>query len=173
MNNDRENEKNKSNIVLLIVGIVLSFILYKCTGYTPIDLILMVGGGYGDEENVGAEIAEGRAFDATIESMPCSDYVQWADLYKECLSRVNAEAKTNDQNVSRSENLIGCPYGCDYQKPGCNIKGNISFDSSAKIYHLPGMKYYEQTVISPDYGEKWFCTEKEAIANGWRKSRSD
>ena len=53
----------------------------------------------------------------------------------------------------------------------CNIKGNISVKTGTKIYHLPGMKYYDSTVIDPARGERWFCTEAEAIANGWRKSR--
>lgn len=55
-------------------------------------------------------------------------------------------------------------------KPGCNIKGNISLNSGNKIYHLPGMEDYESTIIDPTKGEKWFCTESEAIANGWRKA---
>ncbi|HEY9670195.1 MAG TPA: cold shock domain-containing protein [Waterburya sp.] len=55
-------------------------------------------------------------------------------------------------------------------KPGCTIKGNISIDTGNKIYHLPGMEDYESTVIDPTKGERWFCTESEAIANGWRKA---
>ncbi len=55
-------------------------------------------------------------------------------------------------------------------KPGCKIKGNISYETGEKIYHLPGAEDYESTVIDPTRGEKWFCTESEAIANGWRKS---
>lgn len=65
----------------------------------------------------------------------------------------------------------GCPYGCTEEKPGCNIKGNISSKSGEKIYHMPYQRYYDQTVINPDYGERWFCTEEEAVANGWRKSK--
>jgi hypothetical protein len=64
----------------------------------------------------------------------------------------------------------GCPYGCTYHQAGCDIKGNISFDEGEKIYHLPGGEFYDATVINPDYGERWFCTEQEAINNGWRKS---
>jgi len=64
----------------------------------------------------------------------------------------------------------GCPYGCAVPKPGCYIKGNISIDTREKIYHLPGQKWYDETVIFPGYGERWFCTEQEAIANGWRRS---
>jgi len=55
-------------------------------------------------------------------------------------------------------------------KPGCTIKGNISVDTGNKVYHLPGMEDYESTVIAPTKGERWFCTESEAIANGWRKA---
>ena len=55
-------------------------------------------------------------------------------------------------------------------KPGCVIKGNISISSGNKIYHLPGMEDYESTVIDPSKGEKWFCTESEAIAEGWSKA---
>ena len=67
--------------------------------------------------------------------------------------------------------LAGCPYGCTEEIPGCNIKGNISSKSGEKIYHMPYQRYYDQTVINPDYGERWFCTEEEAVANGWRKTK--
>jgi hypothetical protein len=62
----------------------------------------------------------------------------------------------------------GCPVGCIYHKAGCDIKGNVSFNTGEKIYHLPGDSYYDTTEINPDYGERWFCTEDEARANGWR-----
>jgi hypothetical protein len=65
----------------------------------------------------------------------------------------------------------GCPRGCTVQKPGCDIKGNISLKSGEKIYHRPGQSYYGKTVISPENGERWFCTEEEARENGWRKSK--
>ena len=50
------------------------------------------------------------------------------------------------------------------------IKGNISTNSSEKIYHVPGGGFYEQTVIDEAAGERWFCTESEAVAAGWRLS---
>lgn len=64
----------------------------------------------------------------------------------------------------------GCPSGCTFHKDGCDIKGNIGYNTGEKIYHLPGMTFYNDTVINPDYGERWFCTEAEAKANGWRKA---
>jgi hypothetical protein len=57
------------------------------------------------------------------------------------------------------------------RREGCNIKGNISIDTQERIYHLPGQRYYSTTKISPEYGEHWFCSEAEARAAGWRKSR--
>ena len=62
----------------------------------------------------------------------------------------------------------GCPEDCTYHKTGCDIKGNISRNTGEKIYHLPGQQNYAETVIDPVSGERWFCTEQEAVKNGWR-----
>ena len=51
----------------------------------------------------------------------------------------------------------------------CIIKGNIS-SSGEKIYHVEGCGSYSQTKIDEARGEKWFCTETEAVAAGWRKA---
>jgi hypothetical protein len=53
----------------------------------------------------------------------------------------------------------------------CNIKGNISVKNGERIYHVPGQKYYVETKIEARRGERWFCSEAEARAAGWRKSR--
>jgi len=55
-------------------------------------------------------------------------------------------------------------------QPKCTIKGNISVNTGKRLYHLPGMKDYGSTRIDPSKGEKWFCTEEEAKAQGWRKA---
>ena len=65
---------------------------------------------------------------------------------------------------------MSCPYGCTTHMDGCDIKGNISFDTGERIYHMPGQEFYSSTTINADYGERWFCTEEEARANGWRRS---
>jgi hypothetical protein len=54
---------------------------------------------------------------------------------------------------------------------GCDIKGNISVETGERIYHLPGQKYYSSTRIDGSRGERWFCSESDARAAGWRKSR--
>ncbi|MDG4854563.1 MULTISPECIES: thermonuclease family protein [unclassified Mesorhizobium] len=53
---------------------------------------------------------------------------------------------------------------------GCNIKGNLSADGE-RIYHVPGQKYYGATIINRAKGERWFCSEADALAAGWRRSR--
>jgi hypothetical protein len=53
---------------------------------------------------------------------------------------------------------------------GCKIKGNISAKGE-KIYHLPGSSSYERTAINERAGERWFCSEDEAVAAGWRAPR--
>jgi hypothetical protein len=55
---------------------------------------------------------------------------------------------------------------------GCGIKGNISVRTGERIYHMPGQKYYLATRINWwSRGERWFCSESDARAAGWRKSR--
>lgn len=57
-------------------------------------------------------------------------------------------------------------------KAECVIKGNISINSGEKIYHVPGQDYYAQATIRPEYGERWFCSEEDAIKAGWRRART-
>jgi endonuclease YncB( thermonuclease family) len=51
----------------------------------------------------------------------------------------------------------------------CRIKGNIS--ESGRIYHVPGSEWYGRTQIDASRGERWFCSEAEAQAAGWRAPR--
>lgn len=56
-------------------------------------------------------------------------------------------------------------------QPSCSIKGNIS-TSGEKIYHVPGCGSYNKTVIDEGSGERFFCTEEEAVAAGWRRAKN-
>ncbi|MDZ4843757.1 MAG: thermonuclease family protein [Hyphomicrobium aestuarii] len=49
---------------------------------------------------------------------------------------------------------------------GCAIKGNISH--SGRIYHMPWSPWYAKVVMRADKGTRWFCSEAEAVAAGWR-----
>ena len=67
-------------------------------------------------------------------------------------------------------------YRHDQVKPKCahpTIKGNISYRTGAKIYHLPGERLYNKTVIDTSAGERWFCTEQDAKAAGWRHTEEN
>ena len=50
---------------------------------------------------------------------------------------------------------------------GCPIKGNINAKGE-RIYHAPWSISYAATRIDPSKGERWFCSEAEAKAAGWR-----
>nr|PZN78291.1 MAG: hypothetical protein DIU57_15940 [Pseudomonadota bacterium] len=51
---------------------------------------------------------------------------------------------------------------------GCPIKGRIV--SGRKYYVLPGTADYHRVRIRTRRGERWFCSEEEAVAAGWKRS---
>lgn len=78
---------------------------------------------------------------------------------------VNAPA-TNNPAVAAST-----PTTTPSQTTGaCDIKGNIS-SKGEKIYHVRGMRNYDDTVITEGKGERYFCSEEEAVAAGWRRAK--
>lgn len=54
----------------------------------------------------------------------------------------------------------------------CQIKGNISAKKKQKIYHLPACPDYARTIINPEKGERFFCTELEAQKSGFIKAKN-
>lgn len=54
----------------------------------------------------------------------------------------------------------------DAAPQGCAIKGNVS--TNGHIYHLPWSPWYGTVRIDERRGERWFCSESEALAAGWR-----
>lgn len=63
-----------------------------------------------------------------------------------------------EKKLTENESPIACTNP--------EIKGNIN-SKGEKIYHVPGGQHYEQT--KP---EKLFCTEKDALMAGFRKTKS-
>ncbi|MGE0698117.1 MAG: thermonuclease family protein, partial [Hyphomicrobiaceae bacterium] len=49
---------------------------------------------------------------------------------------------------------------------GCPIKGNVT--PNGRIYHVPWSPWYGRIKMDGSKGKRWFCTEQEAIAAGWR-----
>jgi endonuclease YncB( thermonuclease family) len=58
----------------------------------------------------------------------------------------------------------------DDQPGACRIKGDIG-KRGVRVYHLPEDRNYARVRIDAHAGERWFCTETEARAAGWRKAR--
>ncbi|MEL6375430.1 MAG: thermonuclease family protein [Pseudomonadota bacterium] len=57
----------------------------------------------------------------------------------------------------------------DASPRGCAIKGNIS--PHGRIYHPPWSRWYGRIRIELAKGERWFCSEAEALRAGWRPVR--
>jgi len=53
---------------------------------------------------------------------------------------------------------------------GCEIKGNVRRDKGTSIYHLPNCYNWEKVVVDESKGDRWFCSEEEAVAAGFIKS---
>jgi endonuclease YncB( thermonuclease family) len=75
--------------------------------------------------------------------------------------------RPNDRGAVRDLPVISSTRSKPRPSGNCRIKGNHS-RRGERIYHLPGMPYYEQTVA-----EAIFCTEAAARAAGYRRSRAD
>ncbi len=64
----------------------------------------------------------------------------------------------------------GCAQGCVYHKPSCEIKGELYPEWNDKVYFLPSSKSYGAVNMNDTFTHRWFCTENEATAAGWKKS---
>jgi endonuclease YncB( thermonuclease family) len=53
---------------------------------------------------------------------------------------------------------------------GCAIKGNVS--RHGRIYHMPWSRFYGRVRLDTERGERWFCSEGEALTAGWRPART-
>lgn len=60
---------------------------------------------------------------------------------------------------------------CQTKKEGCLIKGNYRPADNTRIYHIPGCYNYDKATIKPGTSDRWFCTEEEATAAGFVKSK--
>lgn len=161
--------KNKRYNFSWLIGIVgLIVISYSCStnGSDPESSEYPNAPSFQNEYNDDMSEIDPRML--TAESDPCLRYGACGDLSEPDDSYF--EDLYEEEQSSYTGNGSSCPTGCTSYISGCEIKGNISFESGEKIYHVPGQKYYSSTSIDPANGERWFCTEAEARANGWRKS---
>ena len=157
--------------------------LVRVSLFLPLVLVACGQGGpsptMGPEE-IGTEVANTLVAEAAAISVPTgtpepSKTTQPTDTYTPRPTATPRPTSTSRPPTPTprppTATPTGCPQGCTYPPPGCVFKGNISVNTGEKIYHVPGQQYYNDTIISPEKGERWFCTDEEAIRNGWRKSK--
>ena len=65
--------------------------------------------------------------------------------------------------------LLGAISASEAPSPECAIKGNVN-RKGERIYHLPGQLNYAQINMAKGLDERWFCSEDEANAAGWRRA---
>lgn len=70
----------------------------------------------------------------------------------------------------RKQNRSPAVTGSAPAPRGCEIKGNIG-GKGDRIYHTPGQRDYQRTTINTTKGERWFCSNQEAEAAGWRHAQ--
>jgi len=93
--------------------------------------------------------------------------------YQEQLRQAEQEAREERKGLWAQGVCVALtPEAKSVTTTGCVIKGNISYTTGEKIYHLPECPSYEKTSINEEKGERWFCTEDEAITAGWRKAKN-
>lgn len=88
---------------------------------------------------------------------------------KHILKNIDLENKKNKKGIYSEL----CTQYENKKQPKCDIKGNIIEEwmfKGDKAYHFPGCIQYNTTRVELWLGEQWFCSEKEAIAAGYKKS---
>jgi endonuclease YncB( thermonuclease family) len=98
----------------------------------------------------------------------------WAFVkYSKTYVQQEAEARASHVGIWQGESEPAWVYrekrwaGAEPTAPGgCAIKGNVT--EHGHIYHMPWSPWYGKVKIEEAKGERWFCTEAEAIAAGWR-----
>ena len=69
-----------------------------------------------------------------------------------------------------AQKLLLAPTGAEgAPSPECTIKGNVNHKGE-RIYHMPDQKFYPTIDMTKDSKRRWFCTQEEAEAAGWRRA---
>lgn len=98
----------------------------------------------------------------------------WAFVkYSSEYAAVETQARSDGVGVWQGTALAPWDYRAgrwqtaETQAPeGCAIKGNIS--DQGRIYHMPWSPWYARVRVNEANGERWFCSESDATAAGWR-----
>lgn len=91
----------------------------------------------------------------------------WAGTFQPPWEWRAAQRGSNEAPAQKAP-LVGASPSSSSE--ACDIKGNIS-SKGERIYHVLGQEHYGRTKIFTSKGERWFCSEAEARAAGWRAAR--
>jgi len=102
----------------------------------------------------------------------------WAFIkYSRAYVEVEAEARALRIGIWQGDATPPWEYrrrawdgAADIAPNGCAIKGNVT--RNGQIYHMPWSPWYAQIRIEPEKGKRWFCSESDALAAGWRPAMS-
>lgn len=119
---------------------------------------------------LGICYVEGRDINAEL----VREGLAWAFVkYSQTYVRQEAEARARRVGIWQGEAEPAWVYrekrwaGAEQVAPkGCAIKGNVT--EHGHIYHMPWSPWYGKVKIEEAKGERWFCSEAEAVAAGWR-----
>lgn len=127
----------------------------------------------------------GRCFAGTVNlnaEMVRTGYA-WAFVrYSQAYVAQEAEARAAGLGIWQGDAMPAWAFRArawalaEVQAPGgCTIKGNVT--SSGRIYHMPWSPWYEKVRMDDEgrgasRGKRWFCSEDEAVAAGWRAALS-
>jgi len=122
--------------------------------------------------DLGAEMV--RSGFATAYRRYSNDYVDEENEARSARRGIWAGEFTPPEDYRRDDRGETTPRAAGPQPAGrcdgCDIKGNINTQGE-RIYHVPSSPSYDDTKIDVSKGERWFRTESEARAAGWRPPR--
>ena len=151
---------------------------WDCGGFATAALAALAAPGLvceGDErDRYGRLVARCRAGGADIgaalvERGAAFAYARYSIDYLGHEARAKAAGRGVWAGAAERPDVVRASGGQQDAPEGCAIKGNIS--GNGRLYHLPGSRAYGATVVSTAKGERWFCSEDQALAAGWVKAR--
>ena len=96
------------------------------------------------------------------------DRSAFTDFSTETSADCNAAAGKED---TRAGTIATDPLpGLQPPNPDCPIKGDITFTGKRR-YYVPGTRSYPSILINEVRGERWFCSEADALEAGWQSGR--
>ncbi len=97
----------------------------------------------------------------------------WAELNdRENLDLQELKNATNQAREKKIGVFSGlCTQETNPKDPTCSIKANVT-TNGLPTYHFPGCQTYATTKLELHHGDRWFCTEKEAVKAGFRRAET-